>query len=115
VAVSRGDLLAGIGDARPQAATVDGLGDVFLRSPTFAEWYPLMLEQAKHDGGHVPDSVVSKTIIACLCDEDGKRLLEDGDGEAVLSNKPAVVMGLYNACKKALADAVATQEEIAGN
>ena len=115
MAVTRDSLLAAAGRQKVTAVEVDGVGEVFLRSPTFAEWYPLILDQAKHDGGPVPDSVVGKTIVACLCDEDGKRLLEDGDVEKVLANPPGVVMALYNACKESLAKAVETREEVSGN
>jgi hypothetical protein len=115
MAVTREGLLAGAGRKAVTAVEVDGVGEVFLRSPTFAEWYPLILEQAKHDGGPVPDSVVGSTIVALLCDEDGKRLLQDGDAAAVLANPPVVVMGIYNACKLHLAKATDAREEVSGN
>jgi len=115
MAFTRDSLLAGAGHKNVAAVDVDGVGEVFLRSPTFAEWYPLILDQAKHDGAPVPDSVVASTIVALLCNEDGERLLEDGDAAAVLSNPPAVVMALYNACKLHLAKATEAREEVSGN
>jgi hypothetical protein len=115
MAVTRENLLAAAGHKQVTAVEVDGVGEVFLRSPTFAEWYPLILDQAKYDGGPVPNDVIGRTLVACLCNEDGSRLLEDGDAETVLANTPAVVMALYNACKESLQKAVETREEVSGN
>lgn len=87
-----------IGSTAPRRAEIEGYGEVYLRSPSFAEWYPLIVEQRKHEGQLLPIDVIAKTIAAVLSDSEGNRLIKPGEEDSVLRHPPKFVMAMFNAC-----------------
>jgi hypothetical protein len=90
---------------RTKEVEIAGLGTVQLRYPLFAEWYGWIVEQNKLGGAPVPPSMIASTIAMCLANEDGTAMLTRGEADELLDLEPALVVSLYEACKKTIASA----------
>jgi hypothetical protein len=75
---------------------IPGLGPVRLKSPVFRDWYAIVQEQRDHEGKMLPDSVIARTVAACLVDDNGQPLLEHPSD--ALRLPPSVMMAIYNRC-----------------
>jgi hypothetical protein len=71
---------------------------VWIRYPTFAEWYGIVAEQRKLEDAQPTAELVAKTVATCLSDKDGKRILTDADAVVLLETKPQPVAWLYKTC-----------------
>jgi hypothetical protein len=109
MAISREQLVAKFDTGAVQECEVEGLGLVRLRSPAFGVWYGIVQEQRTHEGSLLPDSVIARTVAACMVDDLGKPLVADPD--EVLRLPPAVMMAIYNRCLEVMELRSATVEE----
>jgi hypothetical protein len=96
MAIGREQLVAQFDHGAVTEFEVEGLGVVRLRSPAFGVWYGIVQEQRAHEGSLLPDSVIARTVAACLVDDDNKPLVSDP--EEVLRLPPATMMAIYNRC-----------------
>jgi hypothetical protein len=96
MAISREQLVAQFDTGPVHEFEVDGLGLVRLRSPAFGVWYGIVQEQRTHDGKLLPDSVIARTVAACLVDDQGQPLV--ADPAEVLRLPPPVIMAIYDRC-----------------
>lgn len=96
--ITRATFADSIGSPAPKRVEIPGYGEAYLRSPSFGEWYPLMVEQKKHEGQLLPQDLVAKTIAAVLADSEGNRLVQPGNEQSILEQPPKFVMALFTAC-----------------
>lgn len=71
---------------------------VRLRYPTFAEWYALVCEQRKLEGGDPPAELIARTVATCIAADDGSRRMTDDEAKILLGTRPQPVIWLYTKC-----------------
>ena len=79
----------------PVEKTLDGIGKVFFRHPTFDEWHNIIEAHQKLDGKTAPALLVCKTVATALCDESGTRLMNNQQAQKLNEKDAKVVMDLY--------------------
>ena len=69
---------------------------VYLRYPTFAEWYSLATAHRSLAGDAPPADLIAKTLTVCLCDASGKPL--GVEAAKLMQSSHRRVMWLYQKC-----------------
>lgn len=78
------------------AETIPGTSQqVHFRYPVFEVWHALVTEHAEHVGRLPPASLIAKTLIACVTDEDGKQLFTEKTVGRIMAANPSRVTWLY--------------------
>lgn len=96
--LSAEDIFGGLCTKPVEVTPPGATKSVFLRYPTFAEWYALVAEQRRLDGGDPSAELIAKTIATCISDAEGKRRMTDAEATILLGTKPQPVMWLYKTC-----------------
>lgn len=98
------DTLLKKGQRRTGKATIDGLGEVCLRSLSEAEWSAYQRDSVDLTTGQVTAQGLStakpRLIALVVAKEDGARLFSNADVPAIQEMDAAVVNKLYDACEK---------------
>lgn len=88
--LTREDILRSVGHAVEPVEVPEWGGTVYLRTLTAGEL--LALNATAHEDASTPSPpMIARLLVACLCDESGKRLLTDADA-AALESKPAPIL-----------------------
>lgn len=89
-----GDVAGGIVSFTPPGASKP----VHLATPPVGTWIDLVREAQSFDGKTPEGTFVTKTVAACMVDDNGKPL-DDGSLRATLAkSNPLIVMALYKKC-----------------
>jgi hypothetical protein len=71
---------------------------VWLRYPTFAEWYEIACEHRKAADSAPSADLIARTVALCVAGPDGGRRMTDAEASMLLTAKPQPVAWLYKKC-----------------
>jgi hypothetical protein len=90
------DLLGRLAVRPPVTVEVEGLGTVYFRHPSFEEWHDITVAHQRLNGEPSSQALIARTVATVLSDEDGKKLLNNGDAQKLMDRDASAVMRLYN-------------------
>ena len=92
------------GKRRTAKVTVDGFGELHVRSLTEAEWAAYQRDSIDFRTGQVTANGIAtakpRLIALCVCDEKGERVFGNSDVPAILDMDAKAVNALYEACEQ---------------